>query len=574
MSEQSEHNPPQMDEQKILDQIINKIGSEKPNLVKAIRLCAIPHWFNKGILAWLQGKVREPSEQPEAILYELKKNKLAFDRNLDDQSYILHEDVRNLLLHRWRHEDAERFRELSGKTATYCAKMLRSKKLSEEQRAEWEREEMYHLLVADKERGIDRFINLSNRAIDSYRLSTLDLLLSMAGEQVDDSVGIQLWIQFFEGKKDLVSGHWEKAREIWERLRGKREEVGVELEKTLAVHLSILYKDRGEWDKAIECFQDSLEIFERAGDEQGTITILNNRGFLYKDKEEWKKAEDDFQRSLEISEKLDDKHAMARSLKNLGLLYKDHGEWDKAIKCLEDSLKNFKRMKDKRGMAITYNDLGFLYKDNGEWNKAIECFENSLKNLEGTHAEQEKAAVFNSLGFLYTNKQEWEKAEENFRNAHKILEKIGDERRMADNFSYLGFLYRDKKEWAKAEEHFKNALTLLENLSDERGKAAALHNLGLLYRHKGEREKAVDYFQQSLEIVKNVGDEMNAATTMYEFALLCEEMQQYGKASELLEKVVYISEKVGHPDLRVRKSKEILERVKAKSTSSESASGQ
>ena len=61
---------------------------------------------------------------------------------------------------------------------------------------------MYHLLVADKERGIDRFKSLCNRAIDSYRLSTLDLLLSIASEQVDDlSAGIQLWIQFFEGKK-------------------------------------------------------------------------------------------------------------------------------------------------------------------------------------------------------------------------------------------------------------------------------------------------------------------------------------------------------------------------------------
>ena len=44
--------------------------------------------------------------------------------------------------------------------------------------AEWEREEMYHLLVADKERGIDRFKSLCNKAIDSYRLSTLDLLFS------------------------------------------------------------------------------------------------------------------------------------------------------------------------------------------------------------------------------------------------------------------------------------------------------------------------------------------------------------------------------------------------------------
>ena len=59
MSERSKGILPE-DEQQALGQIIDKIGSEKPDLAEAIRLCAIPHWFNKEILAWLRGEGSKP----------------------------------------------------------------------------------------------------------------------------------------------------------------------------------------------------------------------------------------------------------------------------------------------------------------------------------------------------------------------------------------------------------------------------------------------------------------------------------------------------------------------------------
>ena len=105
-------------------------------------------------------------------------------------------------------------------------------------------------------------------------------------------------------------------------------------------------------------------------------------------------------------------------------------------------------------------------------------------------------------------------------------------------------------------------------MNDERGKAAILNDLGVLYKGRAEREKAAYYFLRSLKIVEKVDDKLNAATTMYELALLYEVMEEYEEAIELLEKVVKICEQVGHPDSRVRKSREILERVKAKATSS------
>jgi tetratricopeptide (TPR) repeat protein len=571
MSGQLEHITPGMDEEQALGLALDEmIDQAEPDMSEAVRLCAVPHWFNEDILAWLRGEERKPSGRTLEILS--KMTSLPFVGSHQDRGYEYQKNIRNLLLHRWRKNNAKRFEELSVRTAAYFTNTLRSEKLSEQQRAEWEYEEMYHLLAADKKHGIERFISLSKRAIDTYKLSTLDLLLSMAGEQADDlSAEDQLWIPFFEGKKHVVSNNWEQALKVWEKLIEKRKQFAPELEKTFAVNLSILYKEMGEWNKAIMCFQDSLKILEEARDENGMADILNNRGFLYKDKGEWQKAKEDFESAFQKFEKIGDEYGQTISLKNLGLLYKDNRKWDEAIQRFEESLAILQRLGDERGMAITYNDLGFLYKDKGTlykdeetWDQAIKYFEQSWKILDTLGDEQGTAAAFNNLGFLYIDKQDWENARKNFENAYKIFEKLGDEHRKADTLSYLGTLYRDKKDWKEADKHFQDALTLLKKMSDERGMATILRNLGLLYQRKEEREKAAYFFLRSLKIVEEVGDEMNAATMMYELALLYEEMQEYGEAIELLEKVVKIYERVGHPDLRIGGSSELLAGVKAK----------
>ena len=109
------------------------------------------------------------------------------------------------------------FRVLNGRMAAYYEAKLQQPVASQGQgrdrgisaRAEWEREEMCHLLVADRERGLERFKNLCNGAIESFRISTLELLINIANEQPDDlSPEIRLWRQFHSGPDEAprISG--------------------------------------------------------------------------------------------------------------------------------------------------------------------------------------------------------------------------------------------------------------------------------------------------------------------------------------------------------------------------------
>jgi tetratricopeptide (TPR) repeat protein len=586
----------QRDEQQVLGQIIDNIGSKNPDLTETIRLCAIPHRFTEEILAWLQAEGSGPSERTETILAELKVKKLVFDSG---DNLLLHDNVRNVLLDRWRREKPEAFKVLNGRMAAYYENKVQQSIAADEQRAEWDREEMYHLLAADQERGIERFKSLCNNAIYSYRLSTLDLLFRIASEQVAFvSAGIQHWIKFFEAKKYEVSGDWDQAIEVWERLQRERALFTGDLEPTLAVHLSILYKDKGEWDKALAALEDSLKILERKGDERGMITVLNNRGFLYKDRSDLPKAQNDFQHGLEIAKTIGDESRKAISLKNLGLLHKDNGRWDEAVEHFQSSIAILQRIGDERGMATACDDRGLLYKDRAllckergdlqkaedNFRRAEDDFRRALEIFERIGSNHEKVAAFNGLGLFYKDRgvvyqdtEDVKKAEKHFGRALKILEEMGDQRRKVDTLNSLGFLYTAEMQWHDADANFQlaltnfqEALTILKEMHEERGTAVILSNLGLLYRHKGEHQLAVDSFQQSLTMFERMGDEMNTATTMYELAALYDGIKQYDKAIELLEKVVKIVDRVGHPGVRVRGSRKTLDMVKAKATAGQS----
>jgi len=444
MSERLERITPEMDEEKALGLILDELMDRaEPDVAEAIRFCTIPHWFNDEILAWLRGEGREPSQRTREILAALTG--LTFVGPYHDRGYAYHENVRNLLLRRWRQEAAERFQELSGVAAAYYADKLgvrkswlgrmadkirwalgREKAPTEEQRTEWQREEMYHLLVADEEQGLGQFHRLFTRARDFYQLSTCTLLLQLVAEQSDHlSRDSQLWAKHYGGQLAYYSAQWAEAQGVFEELMGQ--ELPPRLEPSVTHLLGMVYHDKGEWDKAIECYQRSLAIREKVGDEHEIATTFNGLGEVYRVKREWDKAIEYQQRSLAIWEKMGDEHGMAYNFNNLGAVYHDKGEWDKAIEYFQHSLAIFEKVGDEHSMATTFSNLGEVYRVKREWDKAIECHQRSLVVKEKMGDEYGMAFSYNNIAGLYQDQGKLKEAIPLFQTSIEILERIGDE---------------------------------------------------------------------------------------------------------------------------------------------------
>jgi len=362
---------PEMSEEEVLGVILDEIMARaEPDVAEAIRFCAIPHWFDEEIIAWLRGEGLKPSQRSRELLAALTE--LTFVGPYHEQGWAYHENVRNLLLRRWRERDGEEFKELSGRAADYFGQ--KAEAATDGERDEWAREQMYHLLVADEERGHDLFQEMFDKAIRFYRLSTCDLLLQLPGEFREHlSEEHKQWLKYNEGQLAYQSARWDEALEFFETLL--KAELVDKLKGEVLNDAGLVYQAKGEWERAIGYYERSLAIDEKVGDEHGMAPTLNNLGLVYQDKGEWERAIGYYERSLAIWEKVGDEHGMAPTLNNLGLVYQDKGEWERAIGYYERSLAIWEKVGDKMGAATAMYNIALLYEDMERYDEAVELLE-------------------------------------------------------------------------------------------------------------------------------------------------------------------------------------------------------
>jgi len=316
-------------------------------------------------------------------------------------------------------------------------------------------------------------------------------------------------------------------------------------ESAIAGNLGIVYRQKGEWDKAIELYQSALITLERLGDAHGMAQTLNNLGLAYFQKGEWNKALEYYQESLAAKERLGDAFGMAQTFNNLGLVYANKGEWDKAIEFYQNALQTMERLDDAQGMAQALNNLGMVYGDKGEWDKAIEYYQQSLAAKERLGDAQGMAQTHDNLGLVYANKGEWDKAIEYYQQSLAAKERLGDTYGMAQTFNNLGMVYEDKGEWDKAIELYQRSLAAKERLGDAYGMAQTFNNLGAVYADKGEWDKATTYYQNAMTTMERVGDVYGLAQTYVNLGNVHFQKSEWDKALEYYQQALATKERLG-----------------------------
>ncbi len=305
-------------------------------------------------------------------------------------------------------------------------------------------------------------------------------------------------------------GEVETAETIWrgkisdeeiqsyERALAEFQERGDEKEAAKILgQLGILYRRRGEWNRAIEYYEKSMEIFNAIGDRHGLAHTYNNLGLVYKDKSEWGLAIAYYEESMEIFNAIGDRHGLAHTYNNLGIVYARKGEWDLAIEYYEASMEIFDVIGDRHGLAHTYNNLGIVYKDKGEWNLATEYYEKDMEISEALGDRHGLAQTYNNLGIVYKDKGEWDLAIAYYEKSMKIKETLGDRHGLAHTYNNLGLVYADKGEWNHAIEYYEKSMKIKEVLGDVHGTGITLANIGKLYLDRSDPISAKGYLEEA-----------------------------------------------------------------------------
>ena len=256
---------------------------------------------------------------------------------------------------------------------------------------------IYHTLLADHVRA-----QLSGDEAEAYHRRAIDLFRrklerarepqtapdALAAERLAEHVlaadGVDAFVSCFisECMPPLLSlGRLDAAIDLSNRALGLVSDDPGDV-AVLSGNLGVIYRTRGDLDKAEEILHRALDTFEKLGRLDGMADQYGNLGSVYLTRGDLDKAEQMFHKALEIHENLGRLDSMASDYGNLGLIHRTRGDLDKAEEMHRKSLAIEEKLGRLEGMASEYGNLGAVAAERGDlvearelWIKARDLFE-------------------------------------------------------------------------------------------------------------------------------------------------------------------------------------------------------
>ncbi len=200
---------------------------------------------------------------------------------------------------------------------------------------------------------------------------------------------------------------------------------GSSYEGLILGNLGLIYRRRGDLDRAEEMHRKSLAIEEKLGRPEGMANQYGNLGLIYRTRGDLDRAEEMHRKSLAIEEKFGRLEGMAKQYGNLGAVFLTRGDFDRAENMLRKSLAIKEKIGRPEGMAVQYGNLGSVYLARGDLERAEEMLREALE-IDGKFGRLEGMGnAHGNLGVVDRKRGNVDGARAHWTTALKLFRRIG-----------------------------------------------------------------------------------------------------------------------------------------------------
>ena len=304
-------------------------------------------------------------------------------------------------------------------------------------------------------------------------------------------------------------GHWAQAETYFQQLlRQPGDESLAEIHHQLGLvaHSQAKFDQaRFHLDKALQLLEESVSAHPR---ESGYILCHLSR--VYRDEGDYRRALNRSQRAKELFDQLDDVTSLelALSLQQIGESYRLLRNYDEAVSNLEQAL-------DRRRLSLpechwligeTLHSLGLVFRLNNEIEKAMNYYLSALEKFQ-TSLPEDHHDIGNALqqiGECFYRKNQLDNALYHYELALKIKEKCFpfDHPSLAETLNHLSTLLGVKGEKSRSLELSLRALSTRERVLPfgHPDLLISLNSAAQKSEAVQDNRKALEYFQRLLEI--------------------------------------------------------------------------
>ncbi|WP_414515647.1 tetratricopeptide repeat protein [Nostoc sp. PCC 9305] len=344
-----------------------------------------------------------------------------------------------------------------------------------------------------------------------------------------------------------LRGYYTDQVDLWGQLIAVWEKTEVRENwnyRAALTHLGNVYNSLGEYQQAIECHQQHLNIAREIGDCNAEGASLGNLGNAYLSLGQYQKAIDFYQQCLKIARAIGDHNNEARALGNLGNAYNSLGQYQQAIEFHKQCLNIVREIGDRKGEGTALGNLGNAYNSLGQYQQAIEFHKQCLNIVREIGDRKGEGTALGNLGNAYNSLGQYQQAIDFYQQCLKIAREIGDRNSEGITFGGLGNAYNSLGQYQQAIDFYQQWLKIAREIGDRNSEGKSLMNWGSAYLYQGQYQRAIEFYQQSLEIAREIGDRNGEAITWFNLAQALKNIHQeldalgaYRNASEVFQAI-------------------------------------
>ena len=266
-----------------------------------------------------------------------------------------------------------------------------------------------------------------------------------------------------------------------------------ELEAKQQIKLGEQYTDEGDYNAAIENYEEVLKIAQEREDEEDKVCAYGNLGNLYFQTENYERSIHCCVEYLKLTPH--DGARKASTARILGASYHNLGQYTEAIPIYEQALELLKDYGSDEEIAETNGHLGIAYKEAGDYKEAVKKLQESIRlSSDNPEYTDFRYQINLSLGCVYTHLNLYKRATECFLCSLQLAKRLKDEEKGAEAYSLLADVEMRRDQPQDAIKYLNKSQKKAQRAGDTAAIAATNQNLGDAYLMNNEPMKAIEYY--------------------------------------------------------------------------------
>ncbi|UJR11388.1 hypothetical protein I4U23_015568 [Adineta vaga] len=252
------------------------------------------------------------------------------------------------------------------------------------------------------------------------------------------------------------------------------------------------------------------ELTERISDSIQGGTGLQRLGALMIEMGQYNKAIEIYQNLLNATQSYEDEAGVSSVYNQLGAVYNRIGDFDQALNYYKKSLtmKNKFLFSNDPSLSPIYSNIGSVLRNQNQLDEALKYMTRAL-NIEREASppnELRLASYHNNIGLVFMDKGRYSEALSNYEQALEIQQRClpSNHPELATLYNNIGTIYNEWKEYSKALSYYERSLEIMQKSlpSGHPDLATAYNNIGSLYNELYDYEKALLFYERALNIMQ------------------------------------------------------------------------